>query len=95
MQTVEIELYDVKMQVIGRYTRGSAAEVGHSDPSRCSPAEPGEFEVDKVYIGEVDVTEFVETLGCFRRDLNGCDNYQPIIVRVADAALEAAEEAGL
>jgi hypothetical protein len=84
--TVEIELYEVKMSVTGRYTRGSAAEVGHSDPLRCSPEELGEFEIEIVCIGGVDVTSLMDHVEVVEL---------PLFSLITEYALEAAEEAGL
>lgn len=65
---VTIVICDVEMVVTGHYYRGT---IGNYE----TPPEPEEFEIDKVLIGEIDVTDLMMT-------------YLPEIIE--DHALEAA-----
>ena len=91
--TVDIELYDVKLQVTGNYTKGTPAILTYGSPEKCTDAEPGEFEVETVCIGGMDVTNFMSNVNVQAR-VEGTNSVNVMRI-ISDRALESAEEAGL
>ena len=90
---VNVKVNGVELEVLGDYTKGSAAVfyLRNGDPGY--PAEPSEFVVESIKIGGVECSDFLADLSYITYKGFNADA-EDLFDKIADACIEVIEGGG-
>jgi hypothetical protein len=93
MQTIDVTYHGMAMSVTGNYTKGQPGHwyARNGDPG--DPPEPADFYIEKIMVGEQDITDFFDGLE-HALYVDGVCSAQDCYVEIEDLCIDIIEGGG-